>query len=152
MKKLLIFLILSTILTTGCQKQEDSEETLAIQDHPEVELVLNNYMKGTYEGDVELLRSTFHPEATMSGYMGDELIIGDPEPFFADIEKNPSMSSQNMKYKGEIKKLQVNGNIADAIIYEIGFYGEQSFENHFHLLKDTDGKWKIISKCFTTLN
>lgn len=127
-------------------------EKFTVMSHPEIEAVLNNYMNGTFNSDLELLKSVFHPDAIMTGYMGDQLIIGDPTPFLEDIGSKPSMSSQGMDYKGEITRLQVNGNIADAVIYETGFYGAGILENHFHLLKDDKGEWKIISKCFTTVN
>ena len=156
MKKITVSLLLalSLLLCAGCQssKEKDVPAAADVQKHPEVEAVLNNYMDGTFNGDVELLKSVFHPDAIMTGYMGDQLMIGDPNPFFEDIGSNPSMSSQGMKYEGKITKLLVNGNIADAVIYETGFYGEGTLENHFHLLKDANGEWKIISKCFTTVN
>ncbi len=153
MKKFLAaILITAALMCTGCQ--DNSRPTVAsdaVQKDPAVEAVLNNYMEGTYSGDVELLRSVFHPDAIMTGYMGDQLMIGDPNPFFEDIGSNPSMESQGTKYEGKITKLQVNGNIADAVIYETGFYGDGTLENHFHLIKDAGGEWKIISKCFTTV-
>lgn len=154
MKKSLVFILMALLLTlcTGCQRnQEEAVSAPVIESHPEVEAVLNNYMEGTYKADVELLKSVFHPDAIMTGYMGDQLMIGDPTPFLEDIGGNPSMESQGTEYKGEITKLLVNGNIADAVIYETGFYGDGTLENHFHLLKDENGGWKIISKCFTTV-
>lgn len=160
MKKFLVSMVLaaSFLFCTGFKSYEVNTAVEAgsvaeaIQNHPEVAAVLNNYMKGTYEADVDLLKNAFHPQAIMTGYMGDQLMIGDPNPFFEDIGSNPSMASQGMEYKGEITSLRVNGNIADAVIYETGFYGDGTLENHFHLLKDANGDWKIISKCFTTVN
>jgi len=120
--------------------------------NPEREAVrktIQQYIDGSYSGDVEKLRSTFHPKALMSGYLQGQLLIGDPEPFFADMEKNPSMSETGVPYKAEIESINVAGQVASVTLLETGFFRGMNFTNYFHLLKD-EGEWKIISKTFTS--
>lgn len=121
--------------------------------HPEISQVrevLERYIDGTYRADTETLRSVFHPQARMTGYLGDTLLLGTPEPFLQDMASAPSMQETGAPYHAEIRDLSVAGRVASAIVYETGFRGDGVLEDHFHLIFD-QGKWSIISKNFTTL-
>ena len=111
--------------------------------------VIQQYIDGTYRGDSKALRVCFHPKAVMNGYLNDQLLLGDPEPFFQDIEKKPSMAEGGAPYEGEMTSIDVVGNIASVTVKETGFGGSMKFTDYFHLLKEK-GQWKIISKTFTT--
>nr|WP_326184395.1 nuclear transport factor 2 family protein [uncultured Oscillibacter sp.] len=113
--------------------------------------VLERYMKGTYTADIPMLESVFHKEARMVGYLGDQLLIGTPAPFIADMGSQPSMKEQGHNYQAEIRDLEVNGNVAKATVHETGFRGSAELVDHFHLLCE-NGEWKIISKTFTTID
>lgn len=115
-----------------------------------VDEVVNTYIKGTYTADVELLRSVFHEKASMTGYLGDELLVGGPQPFIEDIRSQPSMESNGDPYESETVSKIVVGNIADVVIRESGFRGVLKLENHFHLINDGT-RWWIISKLFTVI-
>jgi hypothetical protein len=114
-----------------------------------VRQVVQQYIDGSYSGNVDTLRKVFHSKALMAGYLQEQLVIGTPEPFFADIEKHPSMAENGTSYKAEIKSVDVTGQIASVILAETGFFGTMSFTDYFHLLKE-HGEWKIISKTFTS--
>lgn len=116
-----------------------------------VKKVVQNYIDGTYNADIDLLKSVFHDQAIMTGYMGNDLMIAVPAAFIEDIASHPSMKESGAPYEAEVTHLTVTGNIAEAVVAESGFFGDGKLEDHFHLLKDSDGEWKIISKCFTTL-
>ena len=114
-----------------------------------VQNVIQQYINGTYHGDVEKLRRCFHENALMSGYLGDQMMISGPEPFFEDISKNPPMSEAGAPYNGEITSIEITGNTANVTVKETGFAGTLNFTNYFHLMKVED-EWKIMSKTFTT--
>jgi hypothetical protein len=97
-----------------------------------VRQVVQRYIDGSYSGDVDVLRKVFHPKALMAGYLQ-----GQP------------MAESGAPYKAEIKSVDVAGSIANVILVETGFFGVMSFTDYFHLLKE-HGKWKIISKTFTS--
>lgn len=115
-----------------------------------VSLVIQRYIEGTYNADIDMLRSVFHKDARMNGYLGDQLIIGTPEAFFADLASETSMKEKGDPYQYFITSLSVSGHIAAVSLYESGFRGSISFEEHFNLIFD-DGKWQIITKTFTTI-
>lgn len=120
------------------------------QDVERVRAVVQRYIDATYQADIPALKSCFHREARMTGYLGDTLQIGTPQPFFDDMGSAPSMESKGDPYHAEIRSLSVTGSIASAVVYETGFRGNGVLEDHFQLILE-QGEWSIISKNFTTL-
>ncbi|MCZ7665272.1 MAG: nuclear transport factor 2 family protein [Thermoleophilia bacterium] len=119
-------------------------------DNQAVREVLERYVDATFRADVEAVRQTFHPGASMAGYLGDQLLVGTPEPFLTDVGSRPSMAESDAPYRAEISSIEVSGRAASATLTESGFFGVMSFVNYFTLL-ETEGDWKIISKTFTSL-
>ncbi len=120
------------------------------QDLPGVREVVDRYVDATRRGDVEALRACFHPSAMMSGYLGEAILTGSPEPFFQDIGSMPSMVSTGAPYVAETTSVEVVGNVASVRVDETGFAGDMAFANWFHLLRGDDGVWRIVSKLFTS--
>jgi hypothetical protein len=112
--------------------------------------IISDYKEGAYKADVSLLKSVFHEKAVMNGFLGPEPLIGDPSGFIADIGGAPSMESRNDPYQAEIESIRIEGNVASVILSETGFRGSGVLVDFFHLIK-TGGKWRIISKLFTTV-
>jgi len=112
--------------------------------------VIQEYIDSTYYADIAKLKNVFHEKAVMNGYLGPTLLLSEPSLFIEDIAGNPSMESNNDPYNAEVKSINIEGNVASAAISETGFRGDAALVDFFHLIK-TDGKWKIISKLFTTI-
>lgn len=111
--------------------------------------MVQQYIDATYQGDAATLRDCFHPKAVMNGYLQDQLLFGSPEPFFDNIESNPSMAEAGVPYEAKITHVDVVGNIASITLKETGFAGTMAFTAYFHLIREQD-RWKILSKTFTT--
>lgn len=111
------------------------------------EEVIKTYIRGTFEGDVAVLKSVFHPDAHMAGFLGGEASHGTPQPFLDVIGANPSVKSSGAPYETEITYLQMDGDIANATLVERGLLG-MTFTNHFQLMRE-DGQWRIVSKTYT---
>ena len=75
-------------------------------------------------------------------------VEGTPEPFFRQVDSNPSLKSSELELDYNIEHISITHNAAAVILREIGF-GAYNFTDYMHLLK-RDGVWKIISKTFTT--
>ena len=86
----------------------------------------------------------------MSGWLGDALLIGTPEPFFEDLGGKPSMESGGLPYRAEVGVIDIVGRAASVRVDETGLPGGIAFTNWFQLLKGDDESWKIVSKLFTT--
>lgn len=123
---------------------------LQSENYMKIQEVLLNYIKGTYESHIPLLRSCFHESAKMTGYLGDTLVDGIPEPFFEDMASGPSMALGKEPYEAEIQFIHITGRTASAAVHETGFRGNTCLTDYFQLLKLEDGSWKIVSKTFTT--
>jgi hypothetical protein len=115
-----------------------------------IKKVIDDYKDGTYNADIESLKGVFHEKAVMNGYLGPDLVLGDPSAFIADIGSAPSMASGGDPYQAEIESIHIEGNAASVILSETGFRGKGVLVDFFHLIK-ADGKWQIISKLFTTM-
>jgi hypothetical protein len=115
-----------------------------------VRAVMERYVEAVYRADVDTLKDLFHPQAVMTGYLGDDLLIGGPAPFLADLAGRPSMAESNHPYEATISGVEVVSRAATATLVEHGFFGTHSFVNYYHLLL-IDGEWRILSKNFSSM-
>ena len=113
-------------------------------DYASVRTVIDNYIKGSYTADTDLLKRCFHPNALMSGYYRGDLDIGSPQPFFDQLESELSSKSSRKDYKAEVTFIHIAGCMASAGLVEDNLLGT-NYVNHFHLLKLAD-QWRIMSK------
>jgi hypothetical protein len=112
--------------------------------------VMERYVEAVRKADVDTLRGLFHPAAEMSGYLGDTLLAGSPEPFVADVGGRPSMESTGAPYTAQILDIHASSRTASLRVEETGFFGAFSFVNYFHLLK-VEEEWKIVAKTFESV-
>ena len=108
--------------------------------------VVQEYVDACAAGSAERLRTIFHDNALMSGYMMGEYLMGSPEPFFKAVENPPPGADTGGAYQAEITSVEVSGPVASITLKEAGFMGV-NFTDYFHLAKVND-EWKIISKTF----
>ncbi|MFV0275642.1 MAG: nuclear transport factor 2 family protein [Parahaliea sp.] len=111
-----------------------------------VRALANSYVDACRRGDVLALRALFHPDAAMSGFLGDSAITGGPEPFFEAVAHNPSPVRAGLAYDAEITAVCVHGRTATVVLYEWGYLG-MDFINNFQLIF-TEGQWYITAKLF----
>jgi len=122
--------------------------TKRIADTEAVLATMQRYIDGTNDADVTLLRSAFHANAVMTGWMGGHLMEGTPEPFFQHVANTPAPAKQTgAPYSGRITEVRVLGNTATATLIEDNLYGVD-FVDFFHLSRGRDGQWLIVSKLF----
>ena len=122
----------------------------AFTDYERIERLLRRYFAAVGDADVETLKTIFHPQASMFGYLGADAVLGTPEIFYADLSSKPSMHSQGIDCRMVIREIRVCGNVAQASLFVDNFFGAFQIEDFFHLLK-VDGEWRILCKTFTTL-
>ncbi|MBV7379671.1 nuclear transport factor 2 family protein [Maritimibacter dapengensis] len=120
------------------------EYHLRTQEVDEVTLVMESYIQGTREGDAELLRRVFHPEAMVAGWFGGDLLLRRPDGFIARAASTES----GPNYKATIGSISVIGRTATATIYEDGLWDDRSFVNLFQLIRDAGNHWVITAKLF----
>jgi len=82
---------------------------------------MERYVDATFRADVAAVQSTLHPEASMSGWLGNELLVGTFEPLFLGLGSRPPMAETGAPYKAEISfivsSIEVSGRRdADRIL------------------------------------
>lgn len=121
---------------------------MTLSDYEAVREVIQKYIYGSGNGEAEVLRGIFFPEALMSGDFQGTIRIGSPESFFERVQNSPALVESGDDYKAIISSIEVVGDVASAVLKEEGFF-DNNFTDFFHLMKK-DGQWKIISKTYTT--
>ena len=112
------------------------------EDAAEIARILRIYEDGTRERDVEALRAVFHEGAVMSGWLGPDLLVGGPEPFYEALRGR----EVGLGYAARVTAIEVTGATARAQVVEDDLWG-LSFVDDFHLVRGADG-WRIVSKLF----
>lgn len=114
-----------------------------IKDYEEIMKVLNAYVQGGVSGKSEVMKPSFHKEATIYGYVqGVGLSGGSIQNLYNVVDEGGP--AQNLKARIDI--LDIEGTIASARIVLENVYGA-TYTDFQHLLK-IDGEWKIISKIY----
>ena len=104
--------------------------------------VINCYVGGGKSGRGEDMKPAFHQNATIHGYVGEELFAAPIQALFDWNDGNgPAVDLQ-----ARIASIDMAGTIA-TVRLELENWTGHRFTDMFTLLK-TDGQWKIISKVF----
>ena len=117
-----------------------------VKDYTSVRTVIEDYIRGSFTADTALLKRCFHPDALMSGFYRGDLDIGSPQPFYDQLEAEPSAECSGESYQAEISFIHIAGRVASAGLVEANLLGAD-YVNHFQLLKIEDD-WRIMSKVY----
>ena len=107
---------------------------------------INYYVEGLREGNVETLKEGFHPQSTMCGYLGEDLLMVPIQGLYDFVAGHPAPAQSGEPFSVSIASIEVAGNVATAKINEKSYQGFD-FTTFFHLLKIED-RWWIVSKIF----
>lgn len=107
-----------------------------------VSRTLATYINGGVSGRSDDMRSAFHANATIHGYIGEELFGGPIQLLFEWVDSNGPAAGLTH----EIANIDIQETIATARV-ECHNWGGHRFTDMFTLLK-SDGEWKIVSKVF----
>lgn len=114
-----------------------------MKDYEEITEVLKRYVDGMAAGKSEVMKPSFHKDATMYGYVqGMGLSEGSIQKLY-DIA-DQKQTSQDLVSRIDI--LDIEGTIAAARVV-LEYANGPAYTDLHHLLK-IDGKWKVISKIF----
>ncbi len=116
--------------------------------HPEILATLKNYFDGIYTGDVALLRSAFHPHATLFGEIKGASYYKLLDEYLLAVANRKSPRELGEAYSMVPISIEVLGNIALAKVHcvMLGF----NYYDFLSLLCH-EGRWVITAKLFTHL-
>jgi hypothetical protein len=119
-------------------------DTAAIKD-----VLENNYIKGLYEGDLNLLKQIFYPGTLLFGDVKGEPYFKTLDQYLDGVANRQSPKDSGKPFKAEIISINVVNSIAIAELkvklYDFNYHDMLSF----HKL---DGKWVIVNKMLTDTN
>jgi hypothetical protein len=116
--------------------------TSTVSEYDAIAETVRRYVDGGRSGRSEEMKAAFHPDATIFGYIGDDLFGGPIQKLFDWNDQNgPATGLQ-----ARVASIDLIGTVATARL-ELDNWTGHKFTDMFTLL-NTDGEWKIISKVF----
>jgi hypothetical protein len=122
--------------------QAEQKTMSSRSDYDAITRTLETYINGGRSGKSADMKPAFHPQATIFGYIGADLLAGPIEYLFDWNDKNGPAT--DLKFR--IASIDIMETIATARL-ELDNWTGHKFTDMFTLLK-IDGEWKIISKVF----
>ena len=119
-------------------------DTAAIRDSLE-----NNYIKGLYEGDINLLKQIFYPGTLLFGDVKGQPYSKTLEQYLEGVANRQSPKDSGKPFKAEILSIKV---VNSSAIAELKV---KMYDFHYHNLLSfhkLDGKWVIVTKMLTDTN
>jgi hypothetical protein len=117
-----------------------------MSDESQIKDVIQTYFDCMYESSGDKVRSAFHANAKITGYLEDGLHQMSVDDFAGFVEsQQPSPKEQGASERIDILSLEIAGNTA-AVQVRDDYLG-MTFKDSLLILKD-DGRWSIYSKLF----
>jgi len=108
--------------------------------------VIDLYIEGVRDGNVESLRQAFHPQSSMFGWKGKDLFVTPIQGLYDYIASSPSPAKSGEQTRFIITSIQVADNAA-TVAMAMDAYHAHDFMDYFQLLK-VDDRWWLVSKLF----
>ncbi|MGH9955590.1 MAG: nuclear transport factor 2 family protein [Pyrinomonadaceae bacterium] len=124
------------------QQKITNNEPANVSESDAITNTIQAYVNGGKSGRGDDMKPAFHPDATIFGYIGSDLLSGPIQQLFDWNDRNGPAT----ELQAQISGIDIMGTIATARL-ELDNWTGRKFTDMFTLLK-TDGEWKIISKVF----
>ncbi|HXB32878.1 MAG TPA: nuclear transport factor 2 family protein [Puia sp.] len=139
-----LFIIITLFKMTNNQQDGGAVVAANPQDSAAIaHLLTDAYFKGIYEGDVNLLGSTFYSGTLLFGDAGGKPYFKTLAQYLDGVAHRQSPKDSGKPFKGDILSIEIINSIAVAKVhvkmYDFNYYELLSF----HQL---DGKWVIVNK------
>lgn len=108
--------------------------------------VVDLYIDGVRNGNIESLTQAFHPQSSMFGWKGKDLFVTPIQGLFDYVASTPAPANSGEPTNFVITSIQVAGNAA-TVEMAMDSYHQHDFTDFFQLVK-IEGRWWIVSKLF----
>ncbi len=115
---------------------------MSSNDKEMIEKTIQYYIDGAISGKGDDMKPGFHKDATIFGYIGEDLFEGPIQNLFDWNDENGPATEM----KANIASIDLTGTVA-TVRLEIDNWTGHKFTDLFTLLK-VDGTWKIMNKVF----
>ncbi|PLP99174.1 nuclear transport factor 2 family protein [Cupriavidus pauculus] len=117
--------------------------------HQQILQLLESYLDALYDGDVALLRATFHPDALLFAEVRGEIVQKTLDAYLQGVAGRESPASRNDPYGMSILSVDVLGKIASAKV-RVRVAGNNYY--NFLSLLSVGGDWQIVNKLYTHID
>jgi hypothetical protein len=118
------------------------------QDRAEIEAVVQTYLDGLYEGDVEKLAAAFHPTSSLT-YEENGVLTPLPRDRWLDaVRERPSPKSRGLAREDRILQIDQASPTAAFVKLQCAI-PPRYFTDYLSLLK-VEGRWQVAQKVFAT--
>ena len=117
-------------------------------DRAAIEAVVQTYLDGLYEGDVEKLAAAFHPTSSLTYEENGALTPLPRDQWLEAVRTRPSPKSRGLPRHDRI--LQIDQASATAAFVKLNCaIPPRYFTDYLSLLK-VEGRWQVAQKVFAT--
>jgi hypothetical protein len=120
----------------------DTPSSSDLSDHEGIAQAIQHYIDGAKSGRGDDMKLGFHPEATIFGYVGDDLLAGPIQQLYDWNDTNGPAA----ELQAQIANIDLVGTVA-TVRLELDNWTGSRYTDFFTLLK-VDGEWKIMNKVF----
>ena len=113
-----------------------------LSDYEAIAKTVQHYIDGAKSGQGSEMKLAFHPDATIFGHAGPNLMAGPIQQLFDVVDQSPAASG----LQGRIASIDVIETIA-TVRLELDNWSGNRYTDMFTLLK-AGGEWKITNKVF----
>jgi len=113
-----------------------------VSEYDEIAKVIQRYIDGAKSGRGDDMKPAFHQDATIFGYIGDDLFAGPIQQLFDWNTGNGPAAALQARIVG----IDLIDTVA-TVRLELDNWSGHRFTDLFTLLK-VDGEWKIMNKVF----
>lgn len=119
-----------------------TSKAVDISEYDAIAKTIQHYIDGGKTGNTEEMKKAFHRDATIFGYIGNDLFAGPIQGLFDWNDQNGAAA----ELEGRIASIDFVESVA-IVRLELDNWGVHRFTDLFTLLK-VDGQWKIMNKVF----
>lgn len=145
-------LLFTALLSCSMQlsRAEKSNDMQSTNDSVSIAGILENeYFKGIYEGDVNLLRQVFYPGTLLFGDIKGQPYAKTVDQYLDGVAHRQSPKDSGKPFKGAIISIDVVNSIAVAKLHVKMYDFEYDEFISFHKL---DNRWLIVNKMITDIS
>ncbi len=113
-----------------------------VSEYDAIAKVVQHYIDGAKSGRGDDMKPAFHKDATIFGYVGDNLFAGPIQQLYAWNDENGPATGLQARTVG----IDLIGTVA-TVRLELDDWTGHRFTDLFTLL-NVDGEWKIMNKVF----
>ena len=119
-----------------------SDKPTSVNEYDAIAKTIQHYIDGARSGQGADMQPAFHKDATIFGYVGDDLFAGPIQGLFDWNDQNGPATELEIR----LASVDVFDSIA-AVRLEMDNWTGHRFTDIMTLLK-VDGEWKIMNKVF----